>query len=228
MGRAAHGGDEAAHLGEGPGDQRRACRGAEARALHYEKRIADGLSPLQEAQIAMMAMGAAAHFVAGGLKIGAGIASGVPQALIGPFIMGTSVGGDQVGDALALGSEVSSTLGEGFGMTGELLGVRAEQERQEQDWQLQLATSRADIVEIGHRLAGAELEVLAARQVRYVNKSGRAYGFHLENAYVEDRESGRAFFVTAASPSPTSNSTKPPEENGSSYWLIWYAFGMSG
>lgn len=42
------------------------------------------------------------------------------------------------------------------------------------------------------------LEVLTADRVRYVNKSGRAYGFHLENAYVEDRESGRAFFVTAA------------------------------
>jgi hypothetical protein len=40
------------------------------------------------------------------------------------------------------------------------------------------------------------LEVLAAGRVRYVNKSGRAYGFHLENAYVEDRESDRAFFVT--------------------------------
>ncbi|MCA9622874.1 MAG: serine hydrolase [Myxococcales bacterium] len=34
--------------------------------------------------------------------------------------------------------------------------------------------------------------------IRYVNKSGRAYGFHLENAYVEDRRSGLGFFVTAA------------------------------
>src|SRR5690606_26554658 len=41
------------------------------------------------------------------------------------------------------------------------------------------------------------LEVLPAKRIRYVNKSGRAYGFHLENAYVEDRESGSAFFVTA-------------------------------
>src|SRR5690606_41903794 len=36
-----------------------------------------------------------------------------------------------------------------------------------------------------------------SKRIRYVNKSGRAYGFHLENAYVEDRESGSAFFVTA-------------------------------
>ncbi|MEM6789535.1 MAG: serine hydrolase [Myxococcota bacterium] len=35
-------------------------------------------------------------------------------------------------------------------------------------------------------------------RLRYVNKSGRAYGFHLENAYVEDTAAGRGFFVTAS------------------------------
>lgn len=41
------------------------------------------------------------------------------------------------------------------------------------------------------------LEVLPAKELRYVAKSGRAYGFHLDNAYVEHVPSGRAFFVTA-------------------------------
>jgi hypothetical protein len=40
------------------------------------------------------------------------------------------------------------------------------------------------------------LEVWPAKQIRYVSKSGRAYGFHLENAYIEHLESKRAFFVT--------------------------------
>lgn len=31
----------------------------------------------------------------------------------------------------------------------------------------------------------------------YVNKAGRAYGFHLDNAYIKDRATGRAFFVAA-------------------------------
>jgi len=39
-------------------------------------------------------------------------------------------------------------------------------------------------------------DVLPAARVRYVGKSGRAYGFHLDNAYIEDRETGRALFVT--------------------------------
>ena len=41
------------------------------------------------------------------------------------------------------------------------------------------------------------LEVLPAERLRYVGKSGRAYGFHLENAYLEDKQSGRGLLVTA-------------------------------
>lgn len=40
--------------------------------------------------------------------------------------------------------------------------------------------------------------VLPRAQIRYVNKAGKAYGFHIENAYIEDISSGRAFFVSAA------------------------------
>ena len=45
-------------------------------------------------------------------------------------------------------------------------------------------------------LSPGVLDVLPADRVRYVAKSGRAYGFHLDNAYLEDRVSGRALFVT--------------------------------
>lgn len=40
--------------------------------------------------------------------------------------------------------------------------------------------------------------VIDEEHVRHVGKAGRAYGFHLANAYVEDRRSGRGIFVTAA------------------------------
>ena len=33
-------------------------------------------------------------------------------------------------------------------------------------------------------------------QLRYSNKAGKAYGFHIENAYIEDQESGRRVFIT--------------------------------
>lgn len=39
--------------------------------------------------------------------------------------------------------------------------------------------------------------VMPIESIRYVNKPGKAYGFHLESAYVEDTRSGRGVFVTA-------------------------------
>jgi hypothetical protein len=41
------------------------------------------------------------------------------------------------------------------------------------------------------------LEVVDHDAVRYVGKSGRAYGFHLDNAYIEDPKSKRALVATA-------------------------------
>jgi len=41
------------------------------------------------------------------------------------------------------------------------------------------------------------VEAIGKEHLRYVSKSGRAYGFHLENAYIENTEDGRAILVTA-------------------------------
>jgi len=46
-------------------------------------------------------------------------------------------------------------------------------------------------------LSPGVIEIMGDDRVRYVGKSGRAYGFHLENALIEDKTTGRAFFVTA-------------------------------
>ena len=45
-------------------------------------------------------------------------------------------------------------------------------------------------------LPGLEQEIPRAR-LRIVNKTGEAYGFSIENAWVEDRESGRGYFFAA-------------------------------
>ncbi|HET6213484.1 MAG TPA: neuraminidase-like domain-containing protein, partial [Micromonosporaceae bacterium] len=101
--------------------------GAPARVQHYEQQIAAGLTPVQQAQIAMMSMGAAAHFVAGGLKIGSAVAFGMPEVLAGPFIMGVEFGGEEMGNALDKVADIASMTGEGLSLLGELLGIRAEQ-----------------------------------------------------------------------------------------------------
>lgn len=40
------------------------------------------------------------------------------------------------------------------------------------------------------------LRVVPEKHLVYIGKSGRAYGFHLENAYIEDKRNKRGFFVT--------------------------------
>lgn len=149
---------------QGLAEARAGLRGAQGRVGHYEQLIADGLSPLQQAQLAMMSIGAAMNFVSGGLKIGAAVASAIPETYYGPFIMGASYGGIEIGEALEVASDVTQSFAEGFSMLGEVLGVRADQERQEQDWQLQLATSKIDVEQLGHQVRSAELQVAVAQR----------------------------------------------------------------
>ncbi len=41
------------------------------------------------------------------------------------------------------------------------------------------------------------IKVLPRSRIRYINKAGKAFGFHVENAYIEDTASGKAYFVAA-------------------------------
>ncbi|WP_371786040.1 hemopexin repeat-containing protein [Streptosporangium subroseum] len=166
---------------------------ADQRVLYWEQIIQDGISPLQQAQLGMMATAAAAHLTASGLKIGASVAHGVPQVLVGPFIFGTEYGGDQVGDALESASEVAESLGEGLSVLGELLGVRSEQERAEQDWQYQLDTARSEVSQIVHQVAGGVAQLAAAQ--RELEILGREIANQEEvSAFLRDKFTGHQLY----------------------------------
>lgn len=45
-------------------------------------------------------------------------------------------------------------------------------------------------------MIGGMQRVMPLSRIRYMCKAGRAYGFHLDNAYIEDRKTGRAMAVT--------------------------------
>ncbi|WP_308169925.1 hemopexin repeat-containing protein [Acrocarpospora catenulata] len=139
-------------------------QGALDRVSHFENLIDEGLSPLEEAQLGMMSAAVVAHFVATGFQVGAAIASGLPDVLLGLFIMGTKVGREQVAEALGHGGEASSTAAEALNVIGELLGIRAGQERMVQDWTFQLAQARNDVRQLGHQIKAAELRHKAAQR----------------------------------------------------------------
>jgi hypothetical protein len=47
-----------------------------------------------------------------------------------------------------------------------------------------------------HTMIKGMMKVIPLERILYTGKAGKAYGFHLDNAYVQDRESGRAMVVT--------------------------------
>ncbi|GLW07103.1 hypothetical protein Misp01_22330 [Microtetraspora sp. NBRC 13810] len=163
------------------------------RVRYYEDLIANGLTPLQEAQVAMMSLASAAHLVASGLKIGSAVAHGAPQVLIGPFIMGTMHGGENIGESLGKASEVSESLGEGLSVLGELLGVRAEHESELADWRFQLTTAKSDLVQAGHQVAMAEQQAAMARRELEVHDQEIAHNESV-TAFLKDKFSGAELY----------------------------------
>jgi hypothetical protein len=136
---------------------------ARQRESHYQGLINAGMSALEQAQLDLMATGAAAHFAASVIKIASSIASALPQIKAGPFILGVESGGDEAGNSLSEAAEISESLAEGFSMAGEVLGIKAQYERGAEDWAVQLQTAQNDIVQIGHQLTGANHQLAIAR-----------------------------------------------------------------
>ncbi|WP_232664458.1 hemopexin repeat-containing protein [Pseudonocardia sp. TRM90224] len=134
------------------------------RAAHYKRLLDNGLSAMERAQIGMMSTASALHLTAGLIKVGAGIAYALPQNKIGPFIIGVEWGGKQLGSVLNAAAEIPQVLGEGFSITGELLGVQAGHERSREDWQFQLDTATSDLEQIKHQVSAAEQQVAVAKR----------------------------------------------------------------
>ncbi|MET7422682.1 hemopexin repeat-containing protein [Dactylosporangium sp. NPDC005555] len=138
--------------------------GALERAAHYDTLIATGMTALERAQIATMSIGATMHMSSSVLQIASAISHALPQIKMGPFIMGAEAGGDQAGSSLDSSAQILQSLGEGFQVIGEVLGVSAQYERMSQDWTLQLATARNDLEQLEHRIAAANQQLGVARQ----------------------------------------------------------------
>ncbi|MEU0561553.1 hemopexin repeat-containing protein [Dactylosporangium sp. NPDC006015] len=138
--------------------------GAQERAAHYDALIATGMTALERAQIATMSLGATMHMSSSVLQIASAISHALPQIKMGPFIMGAEAGGDQAGSSLDSTAQILQSLGEGFQVIGEVLGVSAQYERMSQDWTLQLATARNDLEQLEHRIATADQQLSIARR----------------------------------------------------------------
>ena len=131
---------------------------ADARIKHYDQLISRGMSPLEIAQITLMAAGALSNFVSSGLKIVSAAVSPAPDVSAGPFITGAKTGGSNIGQGLNTAAEVFQSLGEGLSMTGEAIGIGAQYERMAEDWDIQKAMAESDRKQIEAQISGAEIQ----------------------------------------------------------------------
>jgi hypothetical protein len=137
---------------------------ARNRQAHYQRLLDQGLSQLEQAQIGMMISASVAHDAAAALKLASAIAHAIPQSKLGPLIMGVEVGGEQAGSSIEEFSEFSESLGEGLSMTGEVLGIYAQQLRMQEDWQLQLSMASSDLAQIAQQAQAAARQLTVAQR----------------------------------------------------------------
>lgn len=134
------------------------------RVIHYEGLIAEDFLDFETHQINLMIAAAAAHYLSSVSKLLAAFGSGVPDAMVGPFIMGIKVGGSNIGASLSSVAEVSESIGEGLSVTAEVLGTKASHQRMKEDWQLQLSMAQSEVKQVTQQLEGAKFQIFIALQ----------------------------------------------------------------
>ena len=135
---------------------------AKERIQLYSGWLSSGMLPEEIHQINLMIAASTAHFAGSVLKLGAMIASLAPNAMIGPFIMGTQIGGSNIGDSLSSGAEIAESLGEGLSVTGEILAAQAQFKHMVEDWEVQLMVAESEDRQIEYQLEGARLQKMIA------------------------------------------------------------------
>ncbi len=143
---------------------------AEERLTHHEELLKTGMLPTEIAQLSAQGVAAVLHGVSTIAKIAATFGSAIPDALVGPFIMGVKVGGTQAGAVANTIADVSSTAAEGLSILGELLGVTAQHQRMIEDWTLAKDTAVLEIDQIEIQLMGAEVQLQVAQYELNIHK----------------------------------------------------------
>ncbi|MCO6477406.1 MAG: hypothetical protein J5I94_12325 [Phaeodactylibacter sp.] len=133
-------------------------KNADDRVQKYSAYLDAGKLPTEHAQIAMMSLGAAMMLSSSIIKLASGLAHLFPNSNLGLFILGVTHGGKNVGDALDKFGEALETGGDGISMAGEALGIEAQFQRMQQEWELQKLLAESDALQIDAQIKGAEIQ----------------------------------------------------------------------
>jgi hypothetical protein len=138
-------------------------KSAENQRDHYNSLIDEGLIAGEHAQIVLMTTSVGFSTAAAILKIISSVAAGFPQFTIGPFSVGSTMGGEQASQALEKASDALQTTGEVMQMAGEIAAIYAQHKRSVQDWELQEQMATSEIKQLEFQIKGAEHQLKAAQ-----------------------------------------------------------------
>src|SRR5262249_43731716 len=145
--------------------------------------IKAGMLNEETQQFNLLVASAALNYASSVIKIASMFASGSPDTLVGPFIMGIKYGGSHICQMLIAGAHVLVAIGPALSGAGEAFGVKAQFERLKQDWEFQLHVAESEEKQIGFQLEAAKFQKLAMLQDLAISKK-----------QVEHNESIQTFF----------------------------------
>jgi Tc toxin complex TcA C-terminal TcB-binding domain len=131
---------------------------------YYQGLLDNGLSAEQALQVGLLAGATVLQSISSGLRVGAALATGAPQVLVGPFIMGVMEGGQEIGGALNEGAGVMDSAAQALSTGAEIAGIAAEQRQSRQEWQFQVDLAGHDIDQITGEIAVAQGAVVVAQR----------------------------------------------------------------
>lgn len=131
---------------------------------HYQRLLDTGLISEEETQIALMIAGTVLMGTSAILKVASTIAYLLPQVKIGPFIVGTEIGGRQAGDALDKGGEALEVAGDALSTGAEIAGIYAQHKRSVEDWELQKAMAESEMEQLKYQIMAAQIQKAIAQR----------------------------------------------------------------
>jgi hypothetical protein len=137
---------------------------AELRKNRYQQWLDGGFTSLETAQLGLIIAGSTLQGASAVIKLASGISMMFPQTYIGLFNFGVEFGGSQIGDGLEKVGEALETGGETLSMAGEAVGIKAQGERTDNEWSLQIDMAASDARQIEAQISGAEFQLAVAQR----------------------------------------------------------------
>jgi|GEM_PF-2546508 len=141
----------------------------EANEAYNRATVKAEFNDAEKAQLALMSAAVAGHLVSVVARTIASFGGAAPDALIGPFIAGIKIGGEQAHSVASSIAEVSQTAAEGLSIGGEIAGIIAQHQRLMADLKHQVDTAIHDKQQIRAQIEGAKLQLKIAEYERAIH-----------------------------------------------------------